>query len=363
MSKCIICKKSTKTVTMRNLESVVPMGSKLCKFKLLKCNFCGHLQKKIDSRWKKSMRQLYSQNYFFLGKHISLSGNKIVNRNQQSVQLIDKALKLKKYGSFLDIGCGVGHFIEAFSRKKKFWNVYAHDLTDLNKKYVLKNRVKNFFTGDIKHIESKFDLISMNHVVEHLVEPMKTIRNVRKLLNKNGYLVLKLPNINKVHTDLTMQDHCSHFNINTLTSLLKLSGFKILKSFSNINPTELFIIAIKTSKYPKIKKIENNQILKKLLWPNEVCNKIKNDKSKKIGLFGIGSASFYYSAKMKSKITFFVDEDPLKINKSYYGKKIYSIKNAPPDSRIYIGIHNKNFASKIKKRISKINKKVKFIVP
>ena len=144
----------------------------------------------------------------------------------------------------------------------------------------------------------------MNHVVEHLVEPTKTLINARKLLKKNGHLVLKMPNINKVHTDLTIQDHCSHFNINTLCNLLNLCGFRIVKSFCNINPTELFVIASAVSKITKIRKTKNNLKIKSLLWPNEVCNKIKNDKSKKIGLFGIGSASFYYFAKMKNKISF-----------------------------------------------------------
>ena len=100
-----------------------------------------------------------------------------------------------------------------------------------------------------------------------------------------------------------------------------------------------------------------------MFWPDKICKKINKDSSKKIGIFGVGTASFYYYAKMKNKVSFFVDEDPLKINKKYYGKKIYDIKNIPLGSNVYIGIHNYNFAIKIKKRVSKINRKVNFFVP
>lgn len=364
MYNCIICKNQTKNLPLPKLKSVVPMGDKLCNFKLQKCVYCGHIQKKIDLNWKKSMRNLYSQKYTFLGKHISLSGKKIVNRNEQSAKLINKTLNLKSHGNFLDIGCGIGQFIEAFSGIKKKWNVYAHDLTDLNKKYVLKNNVKKFFVGDISKIKIKFDLISMNHVVEHLTDPVKALKEVRNLLNDKGNLILRLPNIDKVHTDLTIQDHCSHFDFQTLSNLLKLTGYKIEKSLNNVNPIELFVIVTKSSSVQRIKKRSlNKKKLTNLFWPDKICKKINNDTSKKIGIFGVGTASFYYYAKMKNKVSFFVDEDPLKINKKYYGKTIYDIKNIPLGSNVYIGIHNYNFANKIKKRVSKINKKVNFFVP
>lgn len=363
MYNCIICKNQTKNLPLSKLKSVVPMGDKLCNFKLQQCVYCGHIQKKIDLSWKKSMRNLYSQKYNFLGKHISLIGKKVVNRNDQIVKLIKNTINFQNEGDFLDIGCGAGHFIEAFSKVHSKWNIYAHDLTDLNKRSMSKINLKKFYTGDVKDIKTKFDLISMNHVVEHLTDPVNTLKEVRNLLKDNGKLILRLPNIDNVHTDLTIQDHCSHFNFKTLSNLLKHSGYKIFKSFNNVNPIELFVIVTKSSKFLKLKKKVISSInLKNLQWPEKICNKIKKDSSKKIGIFGVGTASFYYYAKLKKKVSFFVDEDPLKINKKYYGKNIYDLKSIPSGSNVYIGIHNYDFANKIKKRISKINKNVNFFV-
>lgn len=364
MYNCIICKNQTINLKIPNLKSVIPMGDKLSKFILLQCGYCGHIQKKIDVVWKKSIKNLYSQKYFFLGKHISIEKKKVINRNDQSVNLISKSLKLKRLGNFLDIGCGAGQFIESFLKIKKNWNVYAHDLTELNKKKVSKYKIKKFFVGDIKKIDKKFDLISMNHVLEHLTTPTQTLKDVKRLLKKDGKLVLRLPNIQYVHTDLTIQDHCSHFDYNSLLNLLRITGFTIVKSLNKINPIELFLIVKKTDKTLKIKKKKiDNKKLHNLLWPSRVCSHIKNNRSKKIGIFGVGTASFYYFAALKKKISFFVDEDPLKIDKQYYNRKIHNIKKIPDGSDVYIGIHNQEFANKIKKRISKINKKVNFIVP
>ena len=65
MYNCIICKNKTKNLPLSKLKSVVPMGDKLHNFKLQQCVYCGHIQKKIDLSWKKSMRNLYSQKYNF----------------------------------------------------------------------------------------------------------------------------------------------------------------------------------------------------------------------------------------------------------------------------------------------------------
>lgn len=364
MNNCIICNKETKLIDLPNIKAVIPMGNKLIDFQLLKCNTCGHLQKKIDKTWKRAMKGLYSQKYLFLGKHISLDGKKVINRNDQSTDLINKSLKLGDNGNFLDIGCGVGHFIKSFLNIKKDWHTYAHDLSELNKKKVLKYNVKKFYTGNVNKIKKKFDLISMNHVLEHLISPVDTLRDVRNILKDNGNLILRLPNINQVHTDLTILDHCSHFNYNSLKNLLNLTGFKIKKSFNNLNPIELFVILEKTKKNKKINNtLISQKKLSQLFWPEKTCEMILKDKTKSIGVFGVGTASFYLLARLRKKISFFVDEDPLKINKNYYNKRIYSVKNIPKKSNVYIPIHNKNFAEKIKKRIGKINKKINFLVP
>ena len=89
--------------------------------------------------------------------------------------------------------------------------------------------------------------------MEHLTNPRKVLRDVYNILNDNGMVIIRLPNIKVVHTDLTILDHCSHFSETSLINLLKISNFKVINSFKKINPTELFVVAVKNKNKEKVK--------------------------------------------------------------------------------------------------------------
>ena len=366
MHLCFICNNKTYNFNFPIKTCIAPMGINLSPLKLLRCPKCGHLQKKIDKIWLKNMNNLYEKKYIFIGKHITVKKNKVYDRNQLITQLLNKFLKLPKKGKMLDIGCGAGHFIKSFKETKEKWDIFAHDLTNLNKKIISKYKIKKFFTGDVERIKGKFDFISMNHVVEHLTEPRRILIKVNKILKDNGNLIIRLPNIKTVHNDLTVLDHCSHFTKDSLENILKISGFKVIKFFNKFNPAELFVIATKSSKK------ENNKItfsklnkkeVKNLAWLENVCKKIERVNGKNlIGLFGVGTSAFYLYARLKNKISFFVDEDTTKIGNTYYNKKIYGAKDAPKNSRVYIAVHNKSSSFAIKKRLENKNKSIKFLL-
>ena len=363
MHNCLICKNTLKNFVFKIKTCVAPMAIKLAPLKLMYCKSCRHLQKRIDDAWHNNMSNLYEKKYIFIGKHITVKKNKVFDRNFLIVKLLDKYLKLNKNGKLLDIGCGAGHFIKSFSEQKKNWELYAHDLTNLNKKIVDQYKVKKFYTGNVEKINKKFDLISLNHVVEHLIEPRKVLNHVNSILNDNGRLIIRLPNIKTVHNDLTVLDHCSHFTKKSLENLLILSGFKVEKFFNNFNKAELFVIAYKNKK--KKVNISFSEISKKdifnLLWLDRVYKKINEEKNKNIGLFGVGTSTFYLYAKLKNKIRFFVDEDSSKVGEYYYNRKIYSVSDAPRNSKVYIAVQNISESKKIKKRIKKENKFINFI--
>jgi hypothetical protein len=147
--------------------------------------------------------------------------------------------------------------------------------------------------------------------------------------------------------------------------LLRITGFKVHKIFNKINPIEQFVIAKKSEKKQILKKISKKEILKtlkNLMWPIKILQKISANK-KKIGLFGVGTSSFYIYSRVKQKIDFFVDEDKSKIGQKYYGREILSLENVPKNSQVYIAMHNNKLANKIKSRLMRKYDKIEFVVP
>ena len=70
-----------------------------------------------------------------------------------------------------------------------------------------------------------FDMVSMMHVLEHLEDPLGTLREIRlDLLADNGFLLVEVPNF-YAHESYELA-HLSCFTEHTLSEMLKQAGYK-----------------------------------------------------------------------------------------------------------------------------------------
>ena len=73
----------------------------------------------------------------------------------------------------------------------------------------------------------RFDMVSMMHVLEHLEDPLGTLREIRlDLLADNGFLLVEVPNFYS-HDSYELA-HLSCFTEHTLAEMLTQAGYKIL---------------------------------------------------------------------------------------------------------------------------------------
>ncbi len=114
--------------------------------------------------------------------------NQINNRNIRNLKI-------------LDVGCGGGIICEPLARLGA--KVTGIDFAPNNilaaKIHSKKNKLKiNYINKDIEKskLDEKFDIILMFEVLEHLDNWKKTIKNIKKNLNKNGLLIISTINRN-----------------------------------------------------------------------------------------------------------------------------------------------------------------------
>ncbi len=73
----------------------------------------------------------------------------------------------------------------------------------------------------------KFDLVTIMHVLEHLEDPLGTLREIRtNLLEDSGFLLVEVPNF-YAHESYELA-HLSCFTEHALGEMLKQAGFKIM---------------------------------------------------------------------------------------------------------------------------------------
>ncbi len=75
--------------------------------------------------------------------------------------------------------------------------------------------------------EAPFDLISMLHVIEHVVDPVQTLLSLRQSkMQPGGYLLLEVPNLID-HESLELS-HLYAFTRSTLREIVRQAGFRVL---------------------------------------------------------------------------------------------------------------------------------------
>ena len=116
---------------------------------------------------------------------------------------------------------------------------------DLNSKKIKYLNRKNitFFKNieEIKDLNFKFDSIFLFHVLEHLINPDKILRQLKSKLKKNGSLIIEVPHANdlllkklKVKSFINFTLWSEHLILHTKNSLkcfLEKAGFKNNKIF------------------------------------------------------------------------------------------------------------------------------------
>lgn len=136
-------------------------------------------------------------------------------------------------GEILEIGCGIGTFVNYL---KKSGNVTS---VDINKKYLrgLKDSITGvkFGYGDIENNDfffknKKFDSIISLNVFEHIKNDSKALRNTFDLLKPGGYFIILVP----AHTFLFSQldkslGHYRRYSKYLLKQKLETSGFEVEK--------------------------------------------------------------------------------------------------------------------------------------
>lgn len=105
-------------------------------------------------------------------------------------------LTMKKFshkGKLLDLGCGAGDFVHIATQMG--WDSHGCDFDPIIIEQC-KNKGLNVRLGGLDNYNDneKFDVITMNQVIEHVTNPQTTIKDCYKKINHDGCLWIATPN-------------------------------------------------------------------------------------------------------------------------------------------------------------------------
>jgi len=173
---------------------------------------------------------------------------------KQKFNLINK-YKTSSGKKILDIGCATGDFLNIF--KKNNWLTYG---IEPNEK--VRNHAVSLYNLNIKDEKellkleaNSFDVITMWHVLEHIHQLNKRITEVKKLLKKDGILIIAVPNYKSLDADIYKEfwagydipRHLYHFSQSSIKNLFEKYNFKVEKIFPL--KFDSFYISLLSEKY------------------------------------------------------------------------------------------------------------------
>lgn len=145
--------------------------------------------------------------------------------------------KFAPKGRILDVGCGRG-ILPALMRDRG-WDVHGLEFSETAARHARNELRIPVFVGDFlqsPYAEASFDAVVLWHVLEHVSDPVATIRKARQVLKPGGLLITAVPNFESLQArwtgrhwfHLDVPRHYHHFGLAVLLRLLTSNGFSIL---------------------------------------------------------------------------------------------------------------------------------------
>jgi SAM-dependent methyltransferase len=219
------------------------------RFALSQCDNCA-LVTTSPMPSDKMLQQYYDQDYWQSGQLKSRDSLDTLYRLRMA-PIVSTIRKFTTHdGKILDWGCGDGSFIRllrSFGLHSFGIDAYKKDLNDPQISATTIEKA-NFQDG-------YFDIITCFHVLEHLADPLTSVKHALRLIKTGGLIITEVPNLDSIGFQifkrrwqpLEMPTHLNHFTPATLQKIFETAGgTQIVKTefFSHrISPSALVLSA------------------------------------------------------------------------------------------------------------------------
>ena len=250
---CCICgqvaQKELLTLTVEEQS-----GSQLYEsIAVVECLGCRHVFNLLSEAEYKDLKSTYSGVYtskslgkvYGIGDVPGSTSDMSRVRYQEIIDVLFRNVSLTKKEKILDIGCAQGGFLNELANLG-FSDLYG---VDVSKKFIEqanKNlKSAKFVVGEAASLpfsDSSFDVVIIDQVLEHLLEPQLAIAEIERVLKVDGYLLVGVPDAEYYEKFsffsyywFLIKEHIQHFGINAIFNLVTNRDFDYINHDTRIS--------------------------------------------------------------------------------------------------------------------------------
>lgn len=365
---------SEKKKFIYDLKMKVPREYKITNYyKVVSCEFCGFCFADFD---------ISKSDYDYYYEFYNVYSTRALKTNINNIFINDILKLLTKYANLeaniLDVGAGKGELLKAL-KEKCFRNLVGLDpnISSVNK---MKEIGLEAYQGNINNsklkLNRKFDVIFITGVMEHLINPMYSIENIKTVLKDNGMIILNIPNFSFIHKSENLipmhfhHEHINYFSRESIVEMMKNVNMEEIDFKENIfiKDVESFYYGVfqkNTNSKLEIKK--DNKTDKKIISylskqeskmskNYKIIEKIINSGEKYV-IWGVGSLTFMLANNIKlntDNLLAIVDGNEAKQGNLFLNTEIKNpeiLKKLKEGYHILICTNSESYLSDIKNQI------------
>ncbi len=232
--KCILCNKDDSRLLVTKKS-----------FNIVKCNICDlvYLNPRMD---EDELASLYNTSEDQTSRSIADS-QRYAGHDAHKIKKFNTAIRLlkkhkKDINNVFDLGCSTGIFLDLVANQG--WTPYG---SDLNRNLIEANQKKygkqiKLQTGNqIDFPDQHFDVITLFDSIEHMPDPLITLKEIMRVMKDDGLVIISTPNVGGLFPVFTYAviaktfgawehptppGHVFQFSKCTLLKLLEKSGLE-----------------------------------------------------------------------------------------------------------------------------------------
>lgn len=206
----------------------------------------------------------------------------IAGKNESALEKYDtlnyKVLDMVAEASFpnckvLDVGCWTGNLGGALKKRLSYQITIDGIENNSNAVKSVKDRgiYNKIFEMDLNNpflpLNMQYDIIVFSDVLEHLIDPEKTLQEILKNLGPRGWVIMSLPNIAFIkyrllhflgnwdykNSGIMDRTHLHFYTLDTMKALFKACNLEIVEQQSLMAiPKKYFIILLLSKVAPRV---------------------------------------------------------------------------------------------------------------
>ncbi len=216
---------------------------------IVRCRQCGLVY--VNPRYPEGLLQeIYTEQYYDhdgIRNGLEFFGYDDYLSDEQNIKLtFRKRLRtielLARKGRLLDVGCATGFFLDL--ARSQGWEVVGSEVSEFSARYARERFGLDVRLGTLRQLDldaASFDAVTMWDVIEHVVDPLAELQEVRRILRPQGILSIITPDAGSWVARLLgprweefrrVREHIYFFSRRTMASMLRKAGLDVVRTES-----------------------------------------------------------------------------------------------------------------------------------